>query len=78
MSFMGGFERLAEGFAMLGRGFASLLDLDPAPRRRKRRIREQYRADTILERSDAEAMAMDWQAVGEDLRRAVRKHPPGE
>lgn len=48
------------------KGAASILVLfpDTTDRMRKR----------FLERSDAEALAEDWQRVGDDLRTAIRKY----
>lgn len=43
-------------------GIASILDFAGALR--------DPRVDDILSRSDAEALASDWQAVGDDMRRA--------
>lgn len=46
------------------RGAASVLDLMPAPR-------VAVFGRDILARSDAEALAADWRAVGDDLYRAM-------
>jgi len=49
-------------------GAASVLDLSPLPRRSRRVL-----SDEEAWQADADAIAGDWQRVGDDLRRAARR-----
>lgn len=62
---MGPFSNLTHGGGMRAfwRGFLSCFDLFGT-------IRDP-RIDEILNRTDAEALAHDWQMVGQDMRRAI-------
>lgn len=65
-------RRLREFFA----GMASILDIQPAPAPRRRRLADRAGIDlSRLKAPDADASALrgDWALIGKDLQHAVRR-----
>lgn len=69
-------ENLRKGMESLGKGFASLNLFPASGTMRKTELKKIVSsgsaADRVALRNDAEALRKDWQAVGGDLREAMK------